>query len=69
LDTEEELYSSNRELTIAKYDHIFAQYRILESIGSLSSYINPNFGDIVGLGKQENSKADVVDMMVANEIK
>lgn len=69
LDTEEELYSSNRELTIAKYDHIFAQYRILESIGSLSSYINPKFGDIVGLGEKENSKADVVDMMVANEIK
>jgi len=61
LDTEEELYSADRELAVAKYDHILSQYRILESIGTLSSKIDKNFVDIVGLG--ENSKAEILDKM------
>lgn len=63
LDTEEELYSANRELATAKYDYIFAQYRILESIGTLSSHVDANFADIVGLGEVKNSKAEVKDVM------
>ena len=61
LDTEEELYSANREFVTAKYDHIFAQYRILESIGTLSSYFDANFVNVVGLGEEANSQANVKD--------
>jgi len=63
LDTEEELYSADRELVTAKYDHIFAQYRILESIGTLSSYVDASFANVVGLGVEKESKAEVLDVL------
>lgn len=63
LDTEEELYSANRELVTAKYDHIFAGYRILESIGTLSNYVDPSFASVVGLANGVKSKADELDSL------
>ncbi len=47
LDTEEELYSANRQLVTAKYDLIFAQYRILESMGIISYYIDKSIKKIL----------------------
>lgn len=63
LDTEEELYSAERELATAKYDYIYAQYRVLESVGILSSYIDTSFVNVVGLGEDEKSKAEVLDLL------
>lgn len=67
LDTEEELYSANRELATAKYDSIFAQYRIVESIGSITMLMDDNFANVVGLGEESASMADALDMMPAEE--
>lgn len=69
LDTEEEMYSADRELVIAKYDFILAQYRIIESIGTLSSQMDAGFADVVGLGEDGNSKAEVLDGMPSKEKK
>jgi len=69
LDTEEEMYSADRELVIAKYDHMLAQYRIIESIGTLSSQIDPTFADVVGLGDEGNSKAEIKDDLPQEEQK
>ena len=67
LDTEEEMYSADRELVTAKYDHVLAQYRIMESIGSLSSQIDVDFANVVGLGEDEKSKAEVMDAMPSED--
>lgn len=67
LDTEEEMYSADRELIVAKYDHLLAQYRIIESIGTISSRIDSGFADIVGLGESGNSKEDIVDTLPSEE--
>ncbi|WP_024954692.1 TolC family outer membrane protein [Sulfurospirillum arcachonense] len=67
LDTEEELYSADRELVVAKYDYILAQYRIIESIGTLTSYIDKSFANQVGLGEESNSQSDVVDELPQTE--
>jgi len=67
LDTEEEVYSADRELIVAKYDHMLAQYRIIESIGTLSSKMDAGFADVVGLGDEGSSKADVIDAMPSEE--
>jgi len=67
LDTEEEMYSADRELVIAKYDHMLSQYRIVESIGTLSSLIDTGFADVVGLGEDTTSKAEIVDMLPKEE--
>jgi len=69
LDTEEEMYSADRELVTAKYDHMLAQYRIIESIGTLSSAIDAGFADIVGLGEEMSSKAEVTDVLPQEEQK
>lgn len=69
LDTEGEMYSADRELIVAKYDHMLAQYRIMESIGSLSGSIDSSFANIVGLGDMESSKAYVIDEMPKEETK
>jgi len=68
LDTESEMYSADRELIVAKYDYMLAQYRIMESIGSLSASIAPSFEDIVGLSDDKNSKASVTDEMPKEEL-
>ena len=69
LDTEEEMYSADRELVTAKYDHMLAQYRIIESIGTLSSEIDAGFADVVGLGEETSSKAEVTDELPQEEQK
>lgn len=67
LDTEEEMYSADRELVIAKYDYILAQYRIIESIGKISSQMDPTFAGNVGLGNEGESTENVVDEMPKEE--
>ncbi len=69
LDTEEEMYSAERELSVAKYDYILAQYRIAESIGVLSSTMDSTFVNMVGLGDDTNSKAEIVDNILKDESK
>lgn len=69
LDTEEEMYSADRELVTAKYDLMLAQYRIVESIGTLSSDIDGSFADVVGLGEEANSKAEIMDELPQEEQK
>jgi adhesin transport system outer membrane protein len=49
LDTKEEVYSAKRELIIARYNYIFAQYRLLEAIGTLASRYDDKFFDIINL--------------------
>ena len=63
LNTEEEMYSADRELVTAKYDYLLAQYRIIENIGTLSSTIDAGFANVVGLGEEANSKAEVTDAL------
>lgn len=63
LDTEEEVYSANRELTTAKYDYIFAQYRILENTDGLLSKFDNSILNMVGLGEEKDSKSDVIDAL------
>jgi adhesin transport system outer membrane protein len=63
VDTEEEVYSASRELTNAKYDYIYAQYRILESIDGLLPYFDNTFVNVVGLGEEESSKSNELDML------
>jgi adhesin transport system outer membrane protein len=63
LDTEEELYSAKRELVNSKYDALLAQYRILEAMGILSTYIDSGFQSIVGFGNDTNSKVDTLDTL------
>ena len=69
LDTEEEKYSADRELIIAQYDLMLSQYRIEESIGTLTAKIDPTFVDVVGLGEDSNSKENVKDEMPKEEKK
>ena len=61
LDTEEEYYSAERELVNAKYDHLFAKYRLLESTGGLLELAGAEGLNMVGMGKMEESKADQLD--------
>ncbi len=63
LDTEEALYTANRDLVTTEYDEIFAQYRVLNSIGTLYSYIDSKYANIVGFGDEKKSKANVLDVL------
>lgn len=50
LDTESEHYGAQRELTSAKYDKLFAKYRIYEQMGSLLQVAGAHELEMVGLG-------------------
>jgi len=52
LDTREEVYSAQRELATAQYDAIYAQYRILEAVGILSSHFDSKFLKIIDLNNE-----------------
>lgn len=53
LDTKEEVYSADRELVIAQYNAIYTQYRILEAVGTISSYFDNNFIQIIDINSNE----------------
>lgn len=61
LDTEGEYYSAQRELTNAKYDRIFAKYRIFEQTGTLLQAAGTQGLEMVGLADTGVSKANELD--------
>ncbi|MBN2965122.1 TolC family outer membrane protein, partial [Sulfurospirillum sp. T05] len=61
LDTEGEYYGAQRELVTAKYDKIFAKYRIFEQTGTLLQVAGTHGLEMVGMADTGVSKADELD--------
>lgn len=63
LDTESEYYGAKRELANAKYDQLFAKYRILEQTGALLQAVGEPGLEMVGMAESGVSKAEELDTL------
>ena len=63
LDTESEYYGAKRELANAKYDQLFAKYRILEQTGALLQAVGEPGLEMVGMAESGVSKASDLDTL------
>jgi adhesin transport system outer membrane protein len=63
LDTENEYYGAKRELANAKYDQLYAKYRIFEQTGVLLQKVGGPGMEMVGMADSGVSKADELDSL------